>query len=73
MPCIMPPMPPPLNGLSFFSNSASMASVVIIRPAIDAAFCTSDGMRGPVSFAIRGAPSMAAIPVSITVLTKEPA
>ena len=36
----MPPMPPPagIAGSSFFGASATMASVVIIRPAIDAAF-----------------------------------
>src|SRR5690349_14312297 len=38
----MPPMPPPdIAGapLSFFGLSATMASVVISSPAIDAAFC----------------------------------
>ena len=39
----MPPMPPPPGaaGASFFGASATIASVVIIRPAIDAAFCSA--------------------------------
>ena len=39
----MPPMPPPpwACGSSFFGSSA-MASVVIIRPAIEAAFCSAE-------------------------------
>ena len=39
----MPPMPPPggIIGSSFFGASATIASVVIIRPAIDAAFCSA--------------------------------
>src|SRR5690606_17672345 len=38
----MPPMPPPgIAGSSFFGSSATIASVVIIRPAIDAAFCSA--------------------------------
>jgi hypothetical protein len=37
----MSPMPPPPIGSSFFGSSATMASVVIIRPAIDAAFCSA--------------------------------
>src|SRR5690606_13259984 len=38
----MPPMPPPAAaGSSFFGSSATIASVVIIRPAIDAAFCSA--------------------------------
>ena len=37
----MPPPPPGIAGapLSFFGLSATMASVVIRSPAIDAAFC----------------------------------
>ena len=38
----MPPMPPPgIAGSSFFGSSPTIASVVIIRPAIDAAFCSA--------------------------------
>ncbi|MER3943459.1 hypothetical protein J9A72_27275 [Klebsiella pneumoniae] len=39
----MPPMPPPggIAGSSFFGASATMASVVIIRPAMEAAFCNA--------------------------------
>ena len=40
----MPPMPPPpgIAGSSFFGSSATIASVVIIRPAIEAAFCSAE-------------------------------
>ena len=41
----MPPMPPGapwLCGSSFFGASATMHSVVIIRPAMDAAFCSAE-------------------------------
>ncbi|QDH69078.1 hypothetical protein [Marilutibacter alkalisoli] len=36
-------MPPPggIAGSSFFGSSATIASVVIISPAIDAAFCSA--------------------------------
>ena len=39
----MPPMPPPagIAGSSFFGASATIASVVIIRPAIEAVFCSA--------------------------------
>ena len=39
----MPPMPPApgIAGSSFFGSSATIASVVIIRPAIDEAFCSA--------------------------------
>src|SRR5690606_12425528 len=39
----MPPMPPMPGaaGSSFFGSSATMASVVIIRPAMEAAFCSA--------------------------------
>ena len=46
---IMPPMPPipPMSppagiGASSFGSSATIASVVIIRPATDAAFCNAE-------------------------------
>ena len=43
MPPMPPPMPPPPPaGSSFFGASATIASVVIIRPAIDAAFCSAE-------------------------------
>ena len=41
----MPPQPPGAAA-SFFSASATIASVVIIRPAIDAAFCSAGGVQG---------------------------
>src|SRR3984893_9278794 len=41
----IPPMPPPgppgIAGLCFFGSSATIASVVIIRPAMDAASCSA--------------------------------
>jgi hypothetical protein len=37
----MPPIPPPPWECSSFGNSATMASVVRIRPATDAAFCSA--------------------------------
>jgi hypothetical protein len=37
----IPPMPPPGKPVSFFGLSATMASVVIRSPAIDAAFCSA--------------------------------
>src|SRR5271157_5940381 len=39
----MPPMPPPpgMAGALFFGVSATMASVVIMRPATDAASCSA--------------------------------
>ena len=38
---IMSSMPPPGIGFSFFGNSATIASVVSIRPATEAAFCSA--------------------------------
>jgi hypothetical protein len=41
----IPPMPPPgppgIAGLCFFGSSATIASVVINRPAIEAASCSA--------------------------------
>ena len=37
----IPPMPPPPPAASSFGSSATMASVVIMRPATDAAFCSA--------------------------------
>ncbi len=51
----MPPMPPmpPMSGApigaSSFGRSATMASVVIIRPAMDAAFCRAERVTFVVS------------------------
>jgi hypothetical protein len=54
----MPPMsgmpPPGIAGASSFGSSATIASVVIIRPATEAAFCsavrvTLVGSRMPIS------------------------
>src|SRR5207237_4868210 len=43
MPPIPPPPPPPWPcASSFFVCSATLASVVIIRPAIEAAFCSAE-------------------------------
>jgi hypothetical protein len=45
MPPIPPPMPPPgppgIAGLCFFGSSATIASVVIRRPAMEAASCSA--------------------------------
>lgn len=56
---IIPPMPPipPISGIagaSSFGNSATMQSVVSIKPATDAAFCNAErvtlvGSRTPIS------------------------
>ena len=56
MPSMPPPMPPPMpaTGASSFGASATMHSVVSIRPATEAAFCsavrvTLVGSRMPIS------------------------
>jgi hypothetical protein len=38
----MPPMPPGIAGASSFGSSATMQSVVSIRPATEAAFCRAE-------------------------------
>ena len=38
----IPPMPPGIAGASSFGNSATMQSVVSIRPATEAAFCNAE-------------------------------
>ncbi len=56
----MPPMPPPpgMDGAFFSGFSAIIASVVISRPAIEAASCRADAAARDDAFLDRGAGRM---------------